>query len=138
MTHMPAVIDRLVSATNAHDLDALVACFAPDFVNVTPAHPPRSFTGRDQVRQNWLTIFTGVPDITARIVASAVDGSAVWTEWEMTGTRLDGTPHAMSGVVVFGTRGDEIGSARFFLEPVESESGDVNAAVARSTHTATP
>lgn len=138
MTQVPVVIDRLVAATNAHDLDALVACFAPDYVNVTPAHPPRGFTGREQVRRNWTAIFAGVPDISARIVASAVDGTTTWTEWTMTGTRRDGTPHAMAGVLVFGTRGDEIVTVRFFLEPVELDSGDVNDAVARSVHTATP
>jgi ketosteroid isomerase-like protein len=135
---MPEVIERLVSATNAHDLDALVRCFATDYVNETPAHPNRGFSGRDQVRRNWTAIFAGVPDISVRILASAVDGSTAWTEWEMTGTRRDGSPHAMSGVIVFGTREEEIVSARFFLEPVESDSGNVNDAVARSMHTATP
>jgi hypothetical protein len=35
----------------------------------------------------------------------------------------------MVGVIIFGIRGDQIVSARFYLEPVESASGDVNAAV---------
>lgn len=108
MADRPAVIDRLVAATNAHDLDALVSCFAPDYVNVTPAHPPRGFTGRDQVRQNWLTIFAGVPDITTRIVASATDGSTVWTEWEMTGTTPD---MAWSSSTREGTRSAPPGSS---------------------------
>jgi ketosteroid isomerase-like protein len=44
-------IERLVLATNRHDLDALAACFAADYENETPAHPARSFRGRDQVRR---------------------------------------------------------------------------------------
>ena len=128
---LPA-ITRLLDATNAHDLDALVDCFATDYVNETPAHPQRGFRGRDQVRRNWTSIFAGVPDITARIVASAVDGSTAWTEWDMSGTRRDGAPHAMAGVVVFTVADDVITAARFYLEPVEHTSGDVNAAVDRA------
>ncbi|MEO6412854.1 MAG: nuclear transport factor 2 family protein [Pedococcus sp.] len=40
------VVQRVVDATNAHDLDSLVECFAPGYVNQTPAHPGRSFVGR--------------------------------------------------------------------------------------------
>jgi ketosteroid isomerase-like protein len=138
MSDLPGVIDRLLAATNAHDIDALVDCFAPDYVNETPAHPQRGFTGPEQVRRNWTAIFGGVPDITARIVASTVDGSVAWTEWEMSGTRRDGAPHAMAGVIVFETRDDLIAAARFFLEPVEVSSGDVNAAIERATQPARP
>jgi SnoaL-like domain len=42
MTLLP-VVARLIEAANAHDLDALTDCFAPDFVNETPAHPERNF-----------------------------------------------------------------------------------------------
>lgn len=126
-----SVIDRLVAATNAHDVDGVVACFAPDYVNRTPAHPARGFRGSDQVRRNWTAIFAGVPDIAARVVATAERGREIWTEWEMSGTRRDGTPHAMAGVVIFGVGSDRIVSARFYLEPVESASGDADAAVTR-------
>ena len=98
MSHTLQVVNRLLNATNAHDIDALVECFAVDYVNQTPAHPERGFTGRDQVRRNWTSIFAGVPDITARVIDSVVDGSMAWTEWEMSGTRRDGIPHAMAGV----------------------------------------
>ena len=132
------VVDRLVAATNAHDIDGLVGCFAEEYVNKTPSHPARGFQGRDQVRRNWTAIFAGVPDITARVIASAVDGQQVWTEWEMSGTRRDGAAHAMAGVIIFGVRDRHIVSARFFLEPVETTSGDVDAAVENSLKAATP
>src|SRR3954451_3181820 len=113
-------VERLVAATNAHDLEALVDCFAPDYVNETPAHPARGFRGREQLRRNWTTIFDAVPDVTTRLLAAAVDDDQVWSEWAMTGTRRDGAPHAMAGVIIFGVAGDQIVSARFYLEPVES------------------
>ena len=67
-------------------------------------------------------IFAFVPDIRVEVVRSAVDGDAVWTEWEMGGTRRDGKPHRMCGVIVFGVGEDTIRWARFYLEPVD-ESG---------------
>lgn len=131
MPHTLEVVERLVAATNAHDIDALVDCFSPEYVNETPAHPRRGFGGREQVRGNWTSIFGGVPDITARVIASAVDGSRAWTEWEMSGTRRDGAAHAMAGVIIFDVHDGRIASARFYLEPVEVVSGDVDAAVRR-------
>jgi len=126
------VVARLVSATNDHDVDAIVDCFSQDYVNETPAHPRRGFRGREQVRHNWSSIFAGVPDITTRVVASIVEGESAWTEWEMNGTRRDGTAHAMAGVIIFNVREHHITSARFYLEPVEQNSGDASAAVERA------
>ena len=77
------VLGRLIQATNAHDIDAIVACFAPAYRNDTPAHPARSFTGRDQVRRTWEQILEH----------------------------------------------DTIAWARFYLEPVQTEGGDVAHAV---------
>ena len=129
----PEVLQRLVQATNMHDVDTLVDCFTPDYRNETPAHPERGFQGHEQVRRNWTAIFAAVPDITAQVLATAVDGNSIWTEWEMSGTRRDGTPHRMAGVIIFGIDGRRILSARFYLEPVDTTSGDVNAAVKAMT-----
>src|SRR5260370_33335022 len=96
-----AVAARLQDAVNRHHLDDLVSCFATDFVNETPAHPARSFHGRDQVRKNWALIFANVPDLRAAMVDCASQGDTVWTEWEMRGTRLDGAQHLMRGVSIF-------------------------------------
>jgi ketosteroid isomerase-like protein len=126
---LPDPIERLVSATNDHDVAAVVACFRDDYVNETPAHPMRGFKGREQVRRNWEQIFAGVPDLRADLLAFAVHEHSVWTEWELRGTRRDGTQHRMAGVIVFGLDGDAIASARFFLEPVEVASGTVDDAV---------
>jgi ketosteroid isomerase-like protein len=126
-----AVLDRLVAAVNGHDIDSLVACFADDYVNETPAHPSRGFRGSEQVRRNWTEIFASVRDVRARVQRTAVDGPTVWTEWEMSGTRDDGASFLMRGVVIFGVIDDAITSARFYLEPVEESGGDVDAATRR-------
>ena len=132
MTDPLHVVDRLVAATNRHDLDAIVDCFDADYVNETPAHPLRGFRGRGQVRQNWTAILAGVPDVSVRVIASARDGDEVWAEWRMDGTRRDSARHAMAGVIIFSVAKDRISSARFYLEPVETVTGDVSAAIGRA------
>jgi ketosteroid isomerase-like protein len=121
--------ERLRDAVNRHDLDSLAGCFAMGFVNETPAHPGRSFEGRDQVRKNWAQIFAGVPDIEADILRSSVGGAAVWAEWEMRGTRRDGVPHLMRGVSIFEVGEALFTSVRFYLEPVEEGGANVDAAI---------
>ena len=129
MSEPQAWLDRLMRATNGHDLDALVACFAADYENLTPAHPQRGFVGREQVRRNWEQIFAAVPDLRSEVVAAAFDGSTAWVELEMRGTRRDGSEHHMAGVVVFDVVDGAARRARFFLEPVEETSGSVDDAV---------
>lgn len=124
-----ALVNRLARATNAHDIDALVACFAEDYTNETPVHPARGFRGRDQVRRNWEQIFAFVPDVRAEVLGCVVDGDTAWTEWEMTGTRKDGSAHLMRGVIMFGVGGDVAQWARFYLEPVDEAGETVDDAV---------
>jgi ketosteroid isomerase-like protein len=126
------VVEGLARATNEHDLEGIVACFAEDYVNETPAHPQRGFQGRDQVRRNWEQILGGVPNITARVLANTVDGDTVWSEWEMAGTRRDGAAHDMRGVIIFDVSGGLVRTARFYLEPVDRVSGTVDDAVHRA------
>jgi ketosteroid isomerase-like protein len=126
-----AVLERLRDATNAHDLRAIVTCFAADYRNETPLHPARGFTGREQVRRNWTQILAAIPDVSTEIVASAVAGDTVWSEWEHRGTRRDGAAHLMRGVIIFAVRDGLITTARFFLEPVEDSDEGVDAAVRR-------
>ena len=124
-----ALLERLAGAVNRHDVDALEGCFDPGYCNETPAHPVQGFTGRGQVRRNWEQIFTFVPDITARVLRCALDGDVVWSEWEMAGTRRDGTAHQMAGVILFGVRDGCFSWARFYLEPVQATGPDVNEAL---------
>lgn len=132
---VPAVVERLAKAVSGHDLEAMVSCFAEDYINETPAHPRRGFRGNAQVRANWSQIFAAVPDIQARVVRATADGESVWTEWELSGSRADGMAFLMRGVVIFTVAEDTIASARFYLEPVEEASGDVDAHTRRVTGT---
>lgn len=124
-----AVVERLRDVTNAHDLEAIVGCFAAEYRNETPLHPARGFTGRQQVRRNWTQILAAIPDLSAQILASLAVGDTVWSEWEHRGTRPDGTVHLMRGVIIFAVRDGLITTARFYLEPVDAAGGGIDAAV---------
>ncbi len=124
-----AMVERLRDATNAHDLDALVDCFAESYRNETPAHPGRGFSGREQVRTNWRTIFAAVPDLTATVQHTVTNGEEIWSEWEMRGARPDGSPHLMRGVIIFGVNDGRASWARFYLEPVDPGEAGAIAAV---------
>jgi ketosteroid isomerase-like protein len=133
-----ATLARLERATNAHDVNEVVACFAADYRNETPTHPERGFTGREQVRVNWEQIFAAVPTITATVLRSAINGNEIWSEWELQGTRQDGSAHLMRGVIIFGLGNELLTWARFFLEPVQEGGGNVDAAVRRQVGAAGP
>jgi hypothetical protein len=120
---MVALAERLCAAMNAHDIDAFVALFAPEYDSRQPAHPDRAFTGNEQVRANWTEVFAGVPDFRAVLLGSSADGETLWTEWEWSGTGLH-----MAGVIVFGVRNDRFAWARLYVEPVEQGDG-IDAAV---------
>jgi ketosteroid isomerase-like protein len=128
---LPPTVTRLLDALRDHDLDGVVACFAEDYVNRTPVHPARGFRGRQQVRANWAHIFTAVPDVRARVLRGVRDGHAVWTEWELSGTRTDLVPFHLRGVVVLEIPAAVITAATFYLEPVDHDPAGADQAVRR-------
>jgi hypothetical protein len=124
---MGEIVNRLLSAMNAHDLDAFVACFAVDYDSQQPAHPNRAFRGSDQVRKNWQGVFAGIPDFAAELLLSAevAEGVEV-SEWRWTGTHTDGEPFGMQGMIVTGVQGNQIAWQRLYLEPVERGGADID------------
>jgi ketosteroid isomerase-like protein len=124
-----AVAVAIADTMNAHDIDAFVALFAEDYDSRQPAHPDRAFVGRDQVRANWTAVFSGVPDFRADLVAAAVEGDTLWTEWRWRGTHEDGSALDMAGVALFGVRDGAVAWARLYVEPVESAGEGIDAVV---------
>ncbi len=126
---MSEVIDRLVVAMNAHDLDAAAGFFHEDYRSEQPAHPGRVFAGRAQMRANWEAMFAGVPDFHAEICRSVRDGDTTWTEWRWSGTRSDGQAFAMRGVTLFEITGGRIVAGRLYMEEVERDVVDIEQTV---------
>jgi ketosteroid isomerase-like protein len=124
---MADVMHRLLAAMNAHDLDAFVTCFAGDYRSEQPAHPSRRFEGRDKVRENWTSVFAGVPDFHAELLLSATtdDGTEIG-EWHWRGTYTDGSPFAMRGVTVMAIEGGHIVSGRLYMEETEEDGADID------------
>jgi ketosteroid isomerase-like protein len=118
------VLWRMERAMKTHDLDALVDCFAEDFHSELPIHPGRSFTGRERMRSNWAGLFAHVPDLAARVLQSVADGDQVWSEWEVSGTTVEGEQYLSRGVGILRLRGEQIASVRFYLDDVDTDTSD--------------
>lgn len=126
---MSDMLNRLAVAMNVHDIDAFVACFATNYRSEQPAHPSRAFDGRDQVRENWTSVFAGVPDFQAELLMSVTDGHVEIGEWQWKGTHTDGSSFAMCGVTVMGVEGEQIAWGRLYMEAVEPAGADIDAMV---------
>jgi ketosteroid isomerase-like protein len=123
------VAAALAAALNSHDLSAFVSLFAEDYDSKQPVHPDRAFRGSEQVRANWSAVFSGVPDFRAELIATAVDGETLWSEWRWRGTRQDGSPLDMAGVIICGVEAGRIAWARLYVEPVERDGERIDAVV---------
>lgn len=113
------LIERIVEAENSQDADQVAALVAEDYRSETPIHPERNFTGREQVRQNWQTVFENTSDFNAELLRSTVNGDTIWTEWHLTGTQADGTELDMRGVAIWGVEDGLLQWGRIYMEPVK-------------------
>lgn len=130
----PDVLDRLVRAQNAHDIDAFVDCFDPAYRSEQPAHPGREFTGNDQVRRNWTALFDAVPDLRSDVIRWALDDDVCWVEWRWHGTRRDGTPLDMRGTTIFGIQNDRIIWGRLYMSETVTAPETITESIATATH----
>jgi ketosteroid isomerase-like protein len=126
---MARMLERLRDAMNSHDAEQMASLFAEGYESSQPVHPARAFSGRVQVLANWRSVFEGVPDFTAELVAFAVDGAVEWGEWDWRGRHADGSPFAMRGVIVLHVRDGLVAQARLYLEPVDVGDDDIDHAV---------
>ena len=123
------VLERMKDAVNAHDAQRLASLFSSDYQSAQPVHPGRGFGGSAQVLENWSSVFDGVPDFSSELVAASVDGDVEWGEWIWHGHHVDGSPFAMRGVTIFVVRDGLVAEGRLYMEPVEGDGGDIEAAV---------
>ncbi|MHB9287431.1 nuclear transport factor 2 family protein [Halobacteriales archaeon Cl-PHB] len=115
-----AVIEHVVAAQNAHDVDGMLEWFDPDYRTQTPAHPERDFVGTDTVRDTWETVFRTTPDFEVTLLETVEDGGTVWAELRFSGTQVDGTPVDYRGVVIFGVADERLVRGRVYLEHAEA------------------
>ena len=84
------VIERLHSAINRHDIDALMDCFEPDVRNELPTRPERGFRGREELRGYWEQIIGDEGQLRAKLLRCTRADDIAWAEWCWHGERADG------------------------------------------------
>jgi ketosteroid isomerase-like protein len=126
------VAERWTQALTAHDLEAAVACFAPDYHDEAPARRGEVIQGNQKVRENFAALFRHIADLRADLLRSVADGDTVWMEWRLHGTQRDGTPFEFVGVNIFGVRDQQFVWGRIYTELVR-DSGGIDAQIERMT-----
>ena len=105
---MGDVMVRLGAAINGHDLEAFVALFADEYQSEQPAHPTRSFHGVDKVRENWASVFAGIPNLRAELLTSATTRDGGLNRGHATGRccvwRCDPRPPGLRNEAAYGQR----------------------------------
>ena len=109
------VFERMIQAANRHDLDAMVACFAPNFRSEQPFSPERNFTGQAGVRKNWSFFFSTIPDFRTEVQRSVVEGDTVWAELAYYGTQADGKKQVTRGVTISGIQEGQIAWSKLYI-----------------------
>ncbi len=107
-TELLATLDRLFHAFNAHDADAVMACFAPSAVFLAAGGPEpggRTIAGLDAIRAAFVSVWTDMPDVQWTVRRSRVIDAEGVTEWLFTGTKPDGTRIEAEGLDLFGFEG---------------------------------
>jgi ketosteroid isomerase-like protein len=117
-----ALLQELLDAFNAHDLDAVMGYFTDDCTLEMPRGPEPwglRATGRQAVRATLATRFAGLPDVHYGDDRHWVAGERGCSEWLLTGTRPDGSKVAVRGCDLFTFRGDKIVRKDSFWKIVE-------------------
>jgi ketosteroid isomerase-like protein len=88
-----ATIVAVTAAFDRHDVDGIMAHFAPDAVFDSPRGPDpwgRRFEGADAVRAGFTARFEGIPDVRYGDDGHFVSGDRGASEWTLTGTTTEG------------------------------------------------
>lgn len=106
-----AVMERLMAAFNARDLDGLMACMSADCAFHAAAGPGAEGTvhrGRDAVRAAYAAIFDAFPQAAWTEGAHVVAGDTGLSTWRFLGTTRAGAAVDVRGCDVFAFDGDLI------------------------------
>jgi hypothetical protein len=103
---MSDVVTRLIEALNAHDLDAFVACYAPD-ATIEDGFDKVAARGHDELRSRYGPAFEAFPELRVEALSRTDVGSFVVQEENVTG-RGDAHRH----VAVYLVEGDLVARER--------------------------
>jgi len=98
------VLQALLDAFNAHDVDAVMSFFTEDCVMDMPRGPApggRRLVGAQAVREGIRSRFEGIPDIHYGDDRHWVCGDRGVSEWTIRGTQATGEPIEVRGCDLF-------------------------------------
>jgi putative hydrolase of HD superfamily len=101
-----SVVDRVLDALNAHDIDAFVACYAPE-ATIEDGHDHVVARGQDELRERYGTMFDSLPNVRVEALSRIEVGEFVVQEELVTG-RGDPVRH----VAVYLVRDDLVARER--------------------------
>jgi hypothetical protein len=81
------------------------------------------------VRKNWRGLFGSVPDFKSDLLNYSISGDTTWSEWRWHGTRNDGAPFDMRGVIIMVAKEDRFSLSRLYIEPFVQRGEDIDAFV---------
>lgn len=115
-----STLNRLVTAWNAQDIEAIVSTFASDGAYHEPEGPDHlgcSHVGHDAIRAVLARIFTAFPG--SRIVPvgpTVIDGDHAFSEWDFEFSTRDGGKRSVRGVDLFTFENGRIKHKNVFLK----------------------
>ena len=131
---LESLLLKLKDAFNSHDIKLLIECFDESYSSEQPVHPGRTFIGQEQVKKNWASNFSEMPDFSAHLLRHAISNNYIWAEWEWQGTRQDKSKLLMRGVTIMGVEDGKIKWGRLYVEPVEMNGKGIEAAIEEVMH----
>jgi ketosteroid isomerase-like protein len=97
-------LQSFADAFNAHDVKAIMSHMTDDCVfesSAGPAFDGEKFTGPNQVKQAFETVFAMYPDAHWGNARHVIAGNRGFSEWVFTGTKSDGTKVEVTGCDLF-------------------------------------
>lgn len=113
------IFKSMIAAANRHDLETMVAYFAPDYRGELPFTPERNFTGQANVQKNWGFFFSTMPDFQVEILGITEEGDTVWAELFFHGTQTDGTKRMIRGVNIMNIQSGKIVWGKLYQNAVQ-------------------
>src|SRR5688572_6352518 len=110
-----ALLFKLRDAFNAHNIDAILECFDEKYSSEQPIHPNRIFQGKDQVKMNWTSNFSEMPDFSVKLLRYAINSNEIWAEWEWQGTRQNKSRLFMRGVNIMKVENGKVIHGRYYM-----------------------
>jgi steroid delta-isomerase-like uncharacterized protein len=116
------LLEAFLDAFNAHDVDAIMACFTEDCVMDMPRGPApggRRLVGKQAVREGVQSRFDGIPDVRYEDDRHFVCGDRAVSEWTIRGTQVSGESIEVRGCDLFELADGKISRKDSFWKIIE-------------------